>query len=57
MKQVVEVIYGKYYKYEVVKTTGLFSAPSFSIYRDGRYYKGSYSSLAQAVAAANKATY
>ncbi len=55
MTEVVEIIYGKYYKYEIVKNTGLFSSPSFSIYRDGGYYKGGYSSLAQAVAVARAA--
>jgi hypothetical protein len=53
-KEVVEVIYGKYHKYEVVKTTSLLSSPSFSIYRDGKYFKGSYDSLAAAVEAARR---
>ncbi len=53
-KVVVEVVYGKYHKFEVVKTSGLFSGPSFSIYRDGKYYKGTYDSLAKAVEAAKR---
>lgn len=51
-KVVMEIIYGKYHKYEVVKTTGPLSSPSFAIYRDGKYFKGSYESLAAAVEAA-----
>ena len=49
-RDVVEVIYGKYYKFEIVrKAGGLLSSPTFWIYRDGQYFKGSYSSLAYAV--------
>lgn len=55
MQQVVEVIHGKYYKYEIIKNTGLIKSSTFSIYRDGEYYKGGYSSLAQAVAVARGA--
>lgn len=54
-KQVVETVHGKLHKYEIVKSQGgLLTSTTFSIYRDGRYYKGSYSSLADAVAAANR---
>ena len=53
-KVVVEIVYGKYSKFEVVETSGLLSSPSFSIYRDGKYYKGSYNSLAAAVEAAKR---
>jgi len=53
-KVVVEIVYGKYHKFEVVKASGLLSSPSFSIYRDGKYYKGSYDSLAAAVEAAKR---
>lgn len=54
-KIVVETIYGKYHKFEIVKSPGgLLTSTSFSIYRDGKYYKGSYSSLASAVEAAKK---
>ncbi len=54
-KTVVETIYGKHYKFEIVRTAGgLMSSPSFAIYRDGSYFKGSYSSLADAVAAAKR---
>lgn len=54
-KDVVEVVYGKYHKYEIIRRPGgLLSSTSFSIYRDGKYYKGSYNSLARAVEAAKK---
>jgi hypothetical protein len=50
-KEVVETIYGKYHKFEIIKETSLMGSPKFHIYRDGSYFK-SYSSLADAVAAA-----
>lgn len=50
-KRVVETIYGKYHKFEIVKDSGVFST-KFYIRRDGEPYKGSYSSLAAAVQAA-----
>lgn len=54
-KKVVETVYGKYHKYEIVKSPGgLISTIKFNIYRDGAYHKGSYSSLSDAVAAAKK---
>ena len=55
-KDVVETIYGKIHKYEIVKSpAGLLTSTSFSIHRDGSYWKGSYSSLARAVEAAKDA--
>lgn len=55
MKNVVETIYGKYSKYEIVKDPGgLLSNPSFYIYGDGSYHRGSFSSLAAAVDAARR---
>jgi hypothetical protein len=52
-RQVVETVYGKHHKFEIVKVPGgLLSNTTFSIYRDGKYFKGSYSSLAAAVEAA-----
>lgn len=54
-KEVVETIYGKHHKYEIVKDSGgVFGSIKFNIYRDGSYYKGSYSSLADAVAKAKQ---
>jgi hypothetical protein len=44
---IVETIYGKHHRYEIIKNVGW--SISFSIYRDGKYYKGSYDSLARAV--------
>ncbi|HEX8622875.1 MAG TPA: hypothetical protein VF718_12990 [Allosphingosinicella sp.] len=53
MGKVVETIYGKYSKFEIVRTDGgLLSSTSFSIYRDGKYHRGSFSSLSAAVQAA-----
>ena len=53
-KEVVEVIYGKNNKYEVVKETAMISDPKYHIYKDGKYYRGSFSSLRDAVEAAQK---
>jgi hypothetical protein len=54
-KEVVETVYGKRHKYEIVKSPGgLLTSATFSIYRDGQYHRGSFSSLKDAVAAANK---
>jgi hypothetical protein len=56
-KTTIETIYGRRHKYEIKKTeAGLLSlSPSFRIYRDGEYWKGTYDSLADAVAAAKAA--
>jgi hypothetical protein len=55
-KEVVETVYGKRHKYEIIKSPGgLLSNTSFSIYRDGSYWKGSYDSLARAVEVARDA--
>jgi hypothetical protein len=52
-RNVVETVYGKLSKYEIVKSEGgLISSTSFSIYKNGSYFKGSYDSLAKAVEAA-----
>jgi hypothetical protein len=54
-QEVVETFYGKYSKYEVVKEPGgVFSGPKFYIHRDGHYYRGSFSSLRDAVEAAKR---
>lgn len=53
--KVVETIYGKYNRYEIVKYgSGVFSSPSFAIYKDGSIHKSGYSSLADAVQAAKR---
>lgn len=52
---VVETIFGKHHKYQVIKKPGtLFSSITYVIYRDGKYYKGTYDSLARAVEVAKK---
>ena len=50
---VVETIYGKYHKYEIVKDSGgIFSDTKFYLRKDGKPFKGSFGSLAVAVKAA-----
>jgi len=52
-KLVVETIYGKYHKFEIVKDAGgVFGSVKFYVWKDGKPWKGSYSSLAAAVLAA-----
>lgn len=54
-KEVVEVIYGKHAKYEIVKKKGsLLSSIEYFIYKNGEYHRGSFSSLSAAVEAAKK---
>ena len=53
-KQVVETIHGKYSKFEIVKETSTFGSPKFYIRKNGKAHRGSFSSLAAAVAAARK---
>ena len=53
-KTIVETIYGKYSKFEIVKDSGLLGSPKFYIRKDGHAHRGSFSSLAAAVAAAKK---
>jgi hypothetical protein len=52
-KNVVEKIYGKHAVYEIVKSSGLLSS-TYSIYKNGKYHRGSFSSLSAAVEAAKK---
>jgi hypothetical protein len=54
-KDIVETVYGKRYKYEIVRSKGMIGSVSFSIHRDGSHWKGSYDSLARAVEVANDA--
>ena len=51
-KTVVEVVYGKYAKYEIVKNSGTFST-SISLYKDGKIVS-SFSSVEAAVEATKK---
>jgi len=54
-KDVVEVIYGKHSKYEIVRNRGgLLTSTTYSIHKNGKYHRGSFSSLAAAVEAARK---
>lgn len=52
-RTIVETIYGKYHKHEIVKDSRLFGV-TFYIWRDGKPYRGSYSSLKAAVEAAQR---
>jgi hypothetical protein len=47
-------IYGKYNKFEIIKKTSIWSGPKFYIDKDGKYHRGSFSSLKDAVEAAKK---
>ncbi len=52
-KEHVETIYGKYNKFEILKDGGgAFGSIKFYLYKDGKPYKGPYSSLNNAVDAA-----
>lgn len=52
---IIETIYGKYHKYEIVKkAAGLLSNVEFYIRKDGKPYKGPYNSLKVAVESAKK---
>lgn len=54
-KDVVEVIYGKHSKYEIVRSKGnLISSTTYSIHKNGEYHRGSFDSLAKAVEAAKE---
>lgn len=54
-KEIVETIYGKHHKFEIVRDSGgLFRSINFYVRKDGKPFKGSYSSLADAVDAAKK---
>lgn len=52
-KPIIETIYGKYHKFDIVKDSGgVFGSIKFYIHKDGKPFKGAYSSLADAVEAA-----
>lgn len=54
-KTMVETIYGKYHKFEILREpAGVLTGPKFWIHRDGKPYRGSFSTLAAAVAAAKE---
>ena len=53
-EELVETIYGKYSKFEIIKKTSLLSGIEFFIRKNGKPYKGGYSSLSSAVNAAKK---
>ena len=52
--EVVETVYGKYSKFEVVKKTGVIESTKFYLLKDGKPFKGPYSSLSDAVEAARR---
>ncbi len=51
VEEVREVVYGKYHKFEIVAKSDVFGT-KFYVRKDGKPFKGSYSSLRDAVAAA-----
>ncbi len=53
--KVIETFYSTHHKYTVVeRVAGMFSSTEFHINKDGKYHAGSYSSLRDAVRAAEK---
>ena len=50
--EVVETIYGKYSKFEVIKKSSTLGNPRFHLYKDGRPHRGPFSDLRDAVSAA-----
>ena len=50
-REIVEIIYGKHAKYEIVKYTTITGSEYF-IYKNGNYHRGSFPSLRAAVEAA-----
>jgi hypothetical protein len=51
-RDVVETVFGKHNKYEVVRSTHLLSSPTYYVWRDGKPYRGTFKSLRDAVEAA-----
>lgn len=52
---IVETIYGKHHKYEVVKKTSIWGSPRYYVRRDGKPWRGAFTSLKDAVEAAESA--
>ena len=50
--KVIETVYGKFSKYQIVKRPSLLGNPKFYIRKNGRPYRGPFSSLQAAVQAA-----
>ena len=53
-KEVVETIYGKHYKYEIVQETSLIGSPKYYVKCSDGSTSGSFSSLSNAVDWANE---
>ena len=53
-KEIVETVYGKYHRYDIVKEITLLGSIRFWIRKDGQPYRGTYPSLKSAVDAAEK---
>jgi hypothetical protein len=51
--EVIETIHGKYSKFEVVKKSSVLGSSKFYLHRDGTPFRGPFSSLRDAVEAAN----
>lgn len=52
--KLIDTIYGRSSKFEITKKDGLFSATSFWVYKDGKYWK-SFPTLSAAAEAAKNA--
>ncbi len=48
-KEVVETIYGKHYRYEVIRETSTFGSPTYRVHCSDGSYSGTFSSLSAAV--------
>jgi len=48
-KSVVETVYGKHHKYEVIQETSTFASPQYYVRRSDGKTSGMFSSLADAV--------
>lgn len=53
-KTVIETIYGKHHKYDVLKESTVLGGIKFWIYKDGKPHRGPFSDLRHAVEAAKQ---
>ena len=53
-KEVVDTIYGKHYKYEVIQETSSLGSPTYRVHCSDGTYSGTFSSRSAAVEWANE---